>query len=216
MSSNSEIKFTPINFPQNNKLFKSNHVQKSLNINQKLNINSSNILNRKHQNKYTQSQNFNSIGNLSYFQNNVINDNNINIANPKYNEINNIYVTCYILIMKYDKCAKKLLFNFFEQQKLNSGDIKTVGDDKIIIKFQNQIYRNEFINAYNKVKDNFFGVELKFIDEEERDRIVNNAANRTFHRISYNNNFINNESNLIHLPQEKSWFQKFIDVFLNL
>ena len=198
MSSNSEIKFTPINFPQNNKLFKSNHVQKSLNINQKLNNNSSNILNRKHQNKYTQSQNFNSIGNLSYFQNNGVNVNNINIANPKYNEINNIYGTCYILITKYDNCAKKLLFNFFEQQKLNSGDIKTVGDDKIIIKFQNQIYRNEFINAYNKVKDNFFGVELKFIDEEERDRIVNN------------------ENNLIHLPQEKNWFQKFLDVFLNL
>ena len=108
------------------------------------------------------------------------------------------------------------MFNFFEQQKLNSGDIKTVGDDKIIIKFQNQIYRNEFINAYNKVKDNFFGVELKFIDEEERDRIVNNAANRTFHRISYNNNYVNNENNLIHLPQEKNWFQKFLDVFLNL
>ena len=216
MSSNSEIKFTPINFPQNNKLFKSNHVQKSLNINQKLNNNSSNILNRKHQNKYTQSQNFNSIGNLSYFQNNGVNVNNINIANPKYNEINNIYGTCYILITKYDNCAKKLLFNFFEQQKLNSGDIKTVGDDKIIIKFQNQIYRNEFINAYNKVKDNFFGVELKFIDEEERDRIVNNVANRTFHRISYNNNYVNNENNLIHLPQEKNWFQKFLDVFLNL
>ena len=160
MSSNSEIKFTPINFPQNNKLFKSNHVQKSLNINQKLNNNSSNILNRKHQNKYTQSQNFNSIGNLSYFQNNGVNVNNINIANPKYNEINNIYGTCYILITKYDNCAKKLLFNFFEQQKLNSGDIKTVGDDKIIIKFQNQIYRNEFINAYNKVKDNFLVLSL--------------------------------------------------------
>ena len=206
-STNSKIKFTPFYFSQNNNLFKSKQFQSSSNINnQPTNNNYGDNINSNHQIKYNQPQDFNSYGNISYFQNNNINE--------KY-QINNIYSICYILITKFDKCTKKLLFNFFEQQNLNSRDIKTIGDDKIIIKFQNQMYRNEFINAYNKVRDNFFGVEIKFIDEKEKDRIFNFGANKAIHNIAYNN-FINTENNLIQFPQEKSNLQKFLDVFLNL
>ena len=204
-STNSKIKFTPFYFSQNNNLFKSNQFQGSSNNNQPTS-NYGNNINSNHQLKYNQTQDINTYGNISYFENNNINE--------KY-KINNIYSICYILITKFDNCTKKILFNFFEQLNLNSRDIKTIGDDKIIIKFQNQMYRNEFINAYNKVKDNFFGVEIKFIDEKEKDRIFNFGANKTIHNISYNSS-INTDNNLIQFPQEKSNLQKFLDVFLNL
>ena len=75
------------------------------------------------------------------------------------------------------------------------------------------------MDDYNKVKNSFFGVEIKFIDENEKERIINNNANRVIHNISYTNNYMNNMNNeykMVQLPQNKSNFQKFLDVFFNL
>lgn len=165
------------------------------------------------------SSNYNQIY-KSNFAGHIRNTNNINSYfennNENSNENNNIYNSCYILISKFDNCSKKMLVDFISQQKIDSRDIKMIGNDKIILKFQNQIYRNKFINEYNKVRDNFFGIEIKFIDEKERDIIFNNNANKTSHKISYNYNFVNYENNIMNYQQNKSNFQKFLDVFLNL
>ena len=122
----------------------------------------------------------------------------------------------YILITNLDNYSKELFYNFIAQQGIMSRDLKNIGNNKIIIKFPNQRSRNEFLENYEKVQDNFYGVGIKFIDEKEKDKIINNKANMIIHNISYNNNYMNNDTNMIQLPDNKSNFQKFLDVFLNI
>ena len=154
--------------------------------------------------------NYNIQKNNSYYSKDNLNE--INNNNPN---INYEYNKCYILITKFDNYSKDALYNFIEQQGIYSRDIK-IFNNKIIIAFPNLKSRQQFINEYNKVSDNFYGLELKFIDENEKEEIINNNTNRIIHNISYNNNYINNENNMIQLPPRKSTFKKFLDVFFNL
>jgi len=183
----SDIRFTPILPRHNNNLYDQYVFSNNNHFNNQLNNNISNN------------------NNFQFDQNN----------NFSFNGNNNIFSSCYILITRFDNCLKELLINFMEQQGITSRDIKIIGNDKIIIKFLNQYNRDDFINAYEKVKDNFYGVVIQFIDENEKDRIVNNNANRILRNITYSHNYMNN-NNMIQLPQNKTNFQKFLDVFLNL
>ena len=210
----SAFKFTPISTRNRNDSFNQNIFY---------NNNLKNIIN----NNFPSRINFNEQNNQfpnTYIKNkyNYAPNNQFSSFSQNLDEINNIYNPCYILITKFDYQSKELLYNFIGEQNLNPGDVKTIGNDKIIIKFQNQRYRNEFLDEYNKVKNSFFGVELKFIDEIEKDRIINNNANRVIHNISYTNNYMNNMNNrnninngynMAQLPPNKSNFQKFLDVF---
>ena len=190
MSFNNDFNFTPIHPRYNNDLFN----EKKTNLNPNYNINLNNYFNYNPQNENNYRNTFN--------YNNTINE--------------NIYNPCYILISKFDNYTKELLNNFIYQQGISPRDVKNIKNDKIIIKFQNQRNRNEFINAYNKVKEHFNGIEIRFIEENEKDNIINNNANGIVRNITYNNDYMNNENNMIQLPQNKSNFQKFLDVFLNL
>ena len=198
---NSDIKFTPIHPRHNNDLFIEKNISGYPNFNNNLNNNLFNF-NQQNQNLYQKDNN--------YFQNSPFGFNKNIIEN------NNLYNSCYILITKFDNYTKQSLNDFIYQQGISPRDIKYVRYDTIIIKFQNQRNRNEFINAFSKVKDNFYGVEIRFIDENEKDKIINNNANIINRNISYNNDYMNKNYNMIQLPQNKSNFQKFLDVFLNL
>ena len=208
----SAFKFTPISARNNNESYNQNMFYNS-NLRNRLNNNFPNKINLNEQNS---NQYPNTFSNNKY---NNLPNNPFSSFSQNLDEINNIYSPCYILITKFDYQSKELLYNFISEQNLNSRDVKTVGNDKIIIKFPNQRYRNEFMYDYNKVKNSFFGVEIKFIDENEKERIINNNANRVIHNISYINNYMNNMNNnynMVQLPPNKSNFQKFLDVFLNL
>ena len=208
----SAFKFTPISTRNKNESFNQNIFYNS-NLRNRINNNfpSKISLNEQNNNQYP-----NTFSNTKY---NNIPNNQFSSFSQNLDEMNNIYNPCYILITKFDYQSKELLYNFISEQNLNSRDVKAVGNDKIIIKFQNQRYRSEFMDNYNKVKNSFFGVEIKFIDENEKERIINNNANRVIHNISYTNNYMNNMNNeykMVQLPQNKSNFQKFLDVFFNL
>ena len=196
MSSN--FKFTPIHTRFNNEQ----------------NINSFNYNFNNENNQYNFSRNFsknqNSFSgiNNNYFSNNYINNN--------YMENNNIYNSCYVLITGFDEHSKETLFNFIKSQGINTRDLKILENEKILIKFQNERYRNMFIDDYNKVKDNFFGVKIQFINENEKERLINNNASRVIHNISYSNNYMSNNENMVKYPKNKSNLQKFLDVFFNL
>ena len=208
----SAFKFTPISSRNKNESFNQNIFYNS-NLRNRINNNFPSKINLNEQNN---NQYPNTFSNSKY---NNIPNNQFSSFSQNLDEMNNIYNPCYILITKFDYQSKELLYNFISEQNLNSRDVKAVGNDKIIIKFQNQRYRNEFMDNYNKVKNSFFGVEIKFIDESEKERIINNNANRVIHNISYTNNYMNNMNNeykMVQLPQNKSNFQKFLDVFFNL
>ena len=208
----SAIKFTPLSTRNKNESYNQNIFYNS-NLRNRINNNfpSKISLNEQNNNQYP-----NTFSNSKY--NNMPN-NQFSSFSQNLDEMNNIYNPCYILITKFDYQSKELLYNFISEQNLDSRDVKAVGNDKIIIKFQNQRYRSDFVEDYNKVKNSFFGVEIKFIDENEKERIINNNANRIIHNISYTNNYMNNMNNeykMVQLPQNKSNFQKFLDVFFNL
>ena len=208
----SAFKFTPISTRNKNESFNQNIFYNS-NLRNRINNNFPSKINLNEQNN---NQYPNTFSNSKY---NNIPNNQFSSFSQNLDEMNNIYNPCYILITKFDYQSKELLYNFISEQNLNSRDVKAVGNDKIIIKFQNQRYRSEFMDNYNKVKNSFFGVEIKFIDENEKERIINNNANRVIHNISYTNNYMNNMNNeykMVQLPQNKSNFQKFLDVFFNL
>ena len=208
----SAFKFTPISTRNKNESFNQNIFYNS-NLRNRINNNFPSKINLNEQNS---NQYPNTFSNTKY---NNIPNNQFSSFSQNLDEMNNINNPCYILITKFDYQSKELLYNFISEQNLNSRDVKAVGNDKIIIKFQNQRYRSEFMDNYNKVKNSFFGVEIKFIDESEKERIINNNANRVIHNISYTNNYMNNMNNeykMVQLPQNKSNFQKFLDVFFNL
>ena len=167
-----------------------------------------NFNNENNQFNFAKNQNSFSGINNNYFTNNYINNN--------YMENNNIYNSCYILITGFDEHSKETLFNFISSKGINPRDIKIIENEKIIIKFLNQRYRNMFIEDFKEVQDTFFGVEIKLINENEKEKIINNNASRVIHNISYSNNYMNNNENMIKYPKNKSNLQKFLDVFLNL
>ena len=207
----SSIKFTPIRPRQSNDRFNQNILLSNSNINDKFknyysdksNLNQQNSIN--YQNPFKQNNNNYLKSNKINYEYNLDNLNEINDLNPYY-----------ILITNFDNYTKELLNNFIAQQGIISRNLKNIGNDKIIIKFQNQRSRNEFIKNYEKVQDSFYGVRIKFIDEKEKEIIINNNANRIIHNICYNNNYMNNDINMSQWPEYKSNFNKFLDIFLNL
>ena len=189
-SINSDIRFTPFHSRHQRDSFNQSNIFSNSNINNQF---------------------------INRISNNNINQSNFNNYNENLNEMNNLNAPSYILITKFDNDTKEILFNFIGQEKyISSRDINIVGNDKIIIQFQNQHFINEFINDYNKVKDSFYGTQIKLINKTEKERIINNNINRAMHNISYNSYMSNNNTNMVQLPQNKSNFQKFLDVFLNL
>ena len=193
MSSN--INFTPFHTRFNNE-------QNTNSFNYNLNNENNQYNFRKNQNSFSRINN-------NYFTNNYINNNN-------YMENNNMYNSCYVLITGFDEHSKETLFNFINSQGINTRDLKIIENEKILIKFQNERYRNMFIDDYEKVKDNFFGVKIQFINENEKERLINNNASRVIHNISYNNNYMSNNESMVKYPKNKSNLQKFLDVFFNL
>ena len=193
MSSN--INFTPFHTRFNNE-------QNTNSFNYNLNNENNQYNFRKNQNSFSRINN-------NYFANNYINNNN-------YMENNNMYNSCYVLITGFDEHSKETLFNFISSQGINTRDLKIIENEKILIKFQNERYRNMFIDDYEKVKDNFFGVKIQFINENEKERLINNNASRVIHNISYSNNYMSNNENMVKYPKNKSNLQKFLDVFFNL
>ena len=189
-----DFKFTPIHTRFNNE--------------QNTNYFNYNFNNENNQFNFAKNQKSFSGINNNYFTNNYINNN--------FEENNNIYNSCYILITGFDEHSKETLFNFINSNGINPRDLKIIENEKILIKFQNERYRNMFIDDYNKVKDNFFGVRIQFINENEKERIINNNASRVIHNISYSNNYMSNNENMVKYPKNKSNLQKFLDVFFNL
>ena len=146
--------------------------------------------------------------------NNNYYSNDYNYTND-YEELNE-FNSCYILINGLDEYSKDTFLNFLDNQGINTRDVKVLDKNKIIVKFGDQKSRNEFMNEFNKIKGDFFGIEIRYINEEENNRIINNNANKISHRTSYYNNYMNDSNNMIQLPRKKSNFQKFLEVFLNL
>ena len=155
----------------------------------------------------------------SSFNNNITNNyytNNNNYRNNYNYDEDNEYIPCFILVNNLDEYSKDTFFNFLENERINATDVKVLDRNKLIIKFLDKKARFDFMEDYNNVKQNFIGVEIRYINEEEKERIINNNANKVAHSNSYFNNYINETRNMIQMPKKKTNFQKFIDVFLNL
>ena len=203
------INFTPFHPRQVNQLENNYTYRSQANFNNKLNSFSNNNFN------FNASKIISNDQETSTFTNNISNNYNTYNNNYMYDEQNE-YAPCFILVNGLDEYSKDTFFNFLENQQINPRNIKVLDKKKIIIQFPDQKTRNKFMEDYNNVKQNFIGVEIRYINEEEKDRIINNNANRMAHSYSYFNNYRNNSNNMIQMPKKKSNYQKFIDVFLNL
>ena len=147
---------------------------------------------------------------------NIINNNYYSTNNRTIYDEQNEYNSYYILVNGLDEDLKETFFNFLENQKINPRDVKVINNYKVIIKFEDQKARSDFVENYNNVINDFIGVEIEFMDEEKKNRIINQNANKIAHSNAYYNNYMNDSLNMIQLPKKKSNFQKFIEVFLNL
>ena len=204
------INFTPFHPRQINQLENNYTYSRSqANFNNKLNSFSNNNFN------FNASKIISNDQETSTFTNNISNNYNTYNNNYMYDEQNE-YAPCFILVNGLDEYSKDTFFNFLENQQINPRNIKVLDKKKMIIQFPDQKTRNKFMEDYTNVKQNFIGVEIRYINEEEKDRIINNNANRMAHSYSYFNNYRNNSNNMIQMPKKKSNYQKFIDVFLNL
>ena len=206
------INFTPFHPRQTNQVENNyNFSQSQSNFNNKINSFSNNNYNfnaSKIVSNYQDIPSYNKISNNNYYSNDY------NYTND-YEELNE-FNSCYILINGLDEYSKDTFLNFLDNQEINTRDVKVLDKNKIIVKFGDQKSRNEFMNEFNKIKGDFFGIEIRYINEEENNRIINNNANKISHRTSYYNNYMNDSNNMIQLPRKKSNFQKFLEVFLNL
>ena len=206
------INFTPFHPRQINQVENNyNFSQSQSNFNNKINSFSNNNYNfnaSKIISNYQDIHSYNNTTNNNYYSNDY-NDTN------DYEETNE-FNSCYILINGLDEYSKDTFLNFLDNQGINTRDVKVLDKNKIIVKFGDQKSRNEFMNEFNKIKGDFFGIEIRYINEEENNRIINNNANKISHRTSYYNNYMNDSNNMVQLPKKKSNFQKFLEVFLNL
>ena len=207
----SNFNFTPFHPRQINQIDNAyNFSRSSNNFNNKLNSLSNNNVNFNASKIISNYQDIpssnNNISNNNYYSNDYLNN------YDEENEFNN----CYIFVKGLDEYSKNTFMNFLENQRINTRDIKVIDKYKIIIKFREQKSRNDFMNEFNKVRQDFIGVEIRYINEEENNRIINNNINKVSHRNSYYNNYMNDNNNMIQLPKKKSNFQKFWEVFLNL
>ena len=147
---------------------------------------------------------------------NIINNNYYSTNNRTIYDEQNEYNSYYILVNGLDEDLKETFFNFLENQKINPRDVKVINNYKVIIKFEDQKARSDFVENYNNVINDFIGVEIEFMDEEKKNRIINQNANKIAHSNAYYNNYMNDSLNMVQLPKKKSNIQKFIEIFLNL
>ena len=147
---------------------------------------------------------------------NIINNNYYSTNNRTIYDEQNEYNSYYILVNGLDEDLKETFFNFLENQKINPRDVKVINNYKVIIKFEDQKARSDFVENYNNVINDFIGVEIEFMDEEKKNRIINQNANKIALSNAYYNNYMNDSLNMVQLPKKKSNIQKFIEVFLNL
>ena len=204
------INFTPFHPRQINQLGNNYTYSRSqANFNNKLNSFSNNNFN------FNASKIISNDQETSSFSNNISNNYNTYNNNYMYDEQNE-YAPCFISVNGLDEYSKDIFFNFLENQQISPRNYKVLDKKRIIIQFSDQKSRIKFTEEYNNVKQNFIGVELKFISEAEKDRLINNNANRMSFGNSFFNNYRNNSNNMIQMPKKKSNYQKFWDVFLNL
>ena len=201
--------FTPLHLKKVNQLENSyTYGRSQFNFNNKLNSYSNNNFN------FNASKIISNDNETSTFSNNINNNYNTYNNNYEYDE-HKEFAPLFILIEGLDEYSKDTFFNFLENQQISPRYIKVL-DKKIIIQFSDEKSRDNFREEYDKVKQNFIGIKMRYINEYENDRIINNNANRMAHSNSYFNNYRNNSNNMIQMPKKKSNYQKFIDVFLNL
>ena len=201
--------FTPLQLKKVNQLENSyTYGRSQFNFNNKLNSYSNNNFN------FNASKIISNDNETSTFSNNINNNYNTYNNNYEYDE-HKEFAPLFILIEGLDEFSKDTFFNFLENQQISPRYIKVL-DKKIIIQFSDEKSRDNFREEYDKVKQNFIGIKMRYINEYENDRIINNNANRMAHSNSYFNNYRNNSNNMIQMPKKKTNFQKFIDVFLNL
>ena len=201
--------FTPLHLKKVNQLENSyTYGRSQFNFNNKLNSYSNNNFN------FNASKIISNDNETSTFSNNINNNYNTYNNNYEYDE-HKEFAPLFILIEGLDEYSKDTFFNFLENQQISPRYIKVL-DKKIIIQFSDEKSRDNFREEYDKVKQNFIGIKMRYINEYENDRIINNNANRMAHSNSYFNNYGNNSNNMIQMPKKKTKFQKFIDVFLNL
>ena len=201
--------FTPLHLKKVNQLENSyTYGRNQFNFNNKLNSYSNNNFN------FNASKIISNDNETSTFSNNINNNYNTYNNNYEYDE-HKEFAPLFILIEGLDEYSKDTFFNFLENQQISPRYIKVL-DKKIIIQFSDEKSRDNFREEYDKVKQNFIGIKMRYINEYENDRIINNNANRMAHSNSYFNNYRNNSNNMIQMPKKKTNFQKFIDVFLNL
>ena len=201
--------FTPLHLKKVNQLENSyTYGRSQFNFNNKLNSYSNNNFN------FNASKIISNDNETSTFSNNINNNYNTYNNNYEYDE-HKEFAPLFILIEGLDEYSKDTFFNFLENQQISPRYIKVL-DKKIIIQFSDEKSRDNFREEYDKVKQNFIGIKMRYINEYENDRIINNNANRMAHSNSYFNNYRNNSNNMIQVPKKKTNFQKFIDVFLNL
>ncbi len=201
--------FTPLQLKKVNQLENSyTYGRSQFNFNNKLNSYSNNNFN------FNASKIISNDNETSTFSNNINNNYNTYNNNYEYDE-HKEFAPLFILIEGLDEYSKDTFFNFLENQQISPRYIKVL-DKKIIIQFSDEKSRDNFREEYDKVKQNFIGIKMRYINEYENDRIINNNANRMAHSNSYFNNYRNNSNNMIQMPKKKTNFQKFIDVFLNL
>ena len=203
--------FTPLQLKKVNQLENSyTYGRSQFNFNNKLNSYSNNNFN------FNASKIISNDNEISTFSNNINNNYNYNTYNNNYEyDEHKEFAPLFILIEGLDEYSKDTFFNFLENQQISPRYIKVL-DKKIIIQFSDEKSRDNFREEYDKVKQNFIGIKMRYINEYENDRIINNNANRMAHSNSYFNNYRNNSNNMIQMPKKKTNFQKFIDIFLNL
>ena len=144
---------------------------------------------------------------------NIINNNYYSTNNRTIYDEQNEYNSYYILVNGLDEDLKETFFNFLENQKINPRDVKVINNYKVIIKFEDQKARSDFVENYNNVINDFIGVEIEFMDEEKKNRIINQNANKIAHSNAYYNNYMNDSLNMAQLPKKNLIFKNLLKFF---
>ena len=144
---------------------------------------------------------------------NIINNNYYSTNNRTIYDEQNEYNSYYILVNGLDEDLKETFFNFLENQKINPRDVKVINNYKVIIKFEDQKARSDFVENYNNVINDFIGVEIEFMDEEKKNRIINQNANKIAHSNAYYNNYMNDSLNMVQLPKKNLIFKNLLKFF---
>lgn len=243
--SKNEINFTPIQFNKhndlNNNYFNNNRLNNS---NESFFKNSSyfsqNMFTHRKPNNYNSNsnkcvnffansnrKNLNNVDTIQeYSYGNILNEKNKLNAFNQFNQFqlnnNNFSENVYIQFSGFDNNQKKSLYYFLQNYQFEPRNIKQINHDKIILYFPNSYSRNNFIEKYQKIQDNFIGVIVKFLNEDEYNKIVNNNSNMINQNLNFSrNNFMdingfNYTDETSEYPKKKTNLQKFLEVLFNI